>query len=145
MLGPFVALPEFVCGLVGPVIVAAIVAACGPAGRDGAAACSEGDPAAERWGTDCTCCHPEFGVAGSIDPDGPPVSRIVVIDRDGRRAVMSPNPYGNFFRHVRLDPPLEVSVEGPGGASLVMEALAPHGACNRCHGLAGGPPLVAGP
>jgi len=123
----------------------ATLAGCGGPLADDPSTCREGDPAAERWGTDCLCCHEELGVAGSVDPAGPTIARVVVVDGRGRRAVMSPNPYGNFFRHVQLEPPLEIRVEGPDGSVSVMQGLSPHGSCNRCHGQAGGPAVVSGP
>lgn len=125
-------------------VVSSLSLGCGGE-EPGVAVCVDGDPQEERWGADCLCCHEELGVAGSVDRAGPEVARVVVLGADGRRAVMAPNAYGNFFRHVKLDPPLEIWVEGPGGTRRVMEGLAPHGSCNRCHGAQGGPALVAGP
>ncbi|MCI0634787.1 MAG: hypothetical protein L0206_12850 [Actinobacteria bacterium] len=84
-------------------------------------------------------------MAGSIDRTGPPISRVVVIDAAGRRAEMAPNPYGNYFRHLSLEPPLQAEVHGPDGTTLRMKALAPHGSCNRCHRPGGEAPPVRGP
>ncbi|MEK6607557.1 MAG: hypothetical protein AABZ30_07855 [Myxococcota bacterium] len=113
-------------------VTGAFLSACAAAPGEPAANCTEGDPDRERWGTDCSCCHDEFGVAGSVEDD-PSVARIVVVDAKGRRAEMMPNPYGNFFRHLRLDPPLQAQVYGPDGRMLRMKTAAPHGSCNGCH------------
>jgi hypothetical protein len=111
-----------------------------------AAACEPGDPARERWGTNCLCCHSgEFSVAGSIDPSGAPVARIVVTDSVGGRAEMAPNPYGNFFRHNALVPPLTAVAYGPDGRARVMPMPAPHAACNECHHPLGVAPRIVGP
>lgn len=83
------------------------------------------------------CCHAEFGVAGSTDPARRDKVRIVVTDVQGRRAEMVPNPFGNFFRHVRLQPPLAAVLIDASGSTRVMKAKAPHGDCNACHGIAG--------
>ena len=129
---------------------ALLLAACVGGGEPPAAVCDEetttGVLAEERHGTDCVCCHEEFGVAGSIDPAGSSVALVRVVDARGRRAEMVPNPYGNFFRHFALEPPLTVSVQGQDGTWLPMRDPAPHGSCNRCHRAEGGPaPPVAGP
>lgn len=125
-------------------IALAALAGCFGAGED-PPRCEPGDPAHERHGTDCLCCHEEFGVAGSVDLTGAPVALVRVTDARGRTATMAPNPYGNFFRHLQLEPPLAVVVEGPAGDSVKMAALAPHGACNRCHAPSGAAPPIVGP
>ncbi len=130
-----------------PAAVAMLALACascvgGPAEQR---YCSGGDPLRERYGTDCLCCHEELGVAGSVDVDGPPIARVVVTDARGRRAIMAPNPYGNFFRHVRLEPPLEVLVEAVDGRVLEMQSKSPHGSCNGCHRPEGPAWPIAGP
>ncbi len=113
---------------------------------DDAAACDPGDPQRERHGTSCLCCHTgDFTVAGSIDLTGPAVARVEVTDGFGNRAVMSPNPYGNFFRHNPLVPPLRVKVVGPDGSERSMRMPAPHTNCNECHRPGGAAPRIAGP
>ena len=104
-----------------------------------------GDPARERHGSDCLCCHAttEFGIAGSIAP-GSPIDRIVVTDSDGNVADMAPNAYDNFFRHVSLKPPLTARVVFADGTDRTMRELAPHGSCNSCHAESGqAPPIGA--
>jgi len=121
-------------------------AACVPEDEEPSPACADGDPLQERYGTDCLCCHRnEFGVAGSVDlaGDAPPVALVIVEDRSGVRAQMAPNPYGNFFRHVQLQPPLRAWVVGRDGGVAAMGMEAPHGSCNRCHGVT--TPRVRGP
>jgi hypothetical protein len=110
-------------------------------------ACQDGDEHHQRWSTDCLCCHTaEFGVAGSVDPLGAPVARVLVVDAKGAVADMAPNPYSNFFRHLQLEAPLRVTVFSPDGRALTMPALAPSGACNRCHRVEGGTArMVHGP
>jgi hypothetical protein len=96
--------------------------------------CRDGDPNRERWGTSCLCCHThDFGVAGSI-AEGSGVVDILVEDRDGRTAQMSPDIFDNFFRHRKLSPPLVATVTFADGDQRVMPA-APHGSCNGCHGV----------
>src|SRR5438132_11697787 len=76
------------------------VAAGEPRFGDGGAACEVGDESVQRRTTECLCCHrEEFGVAGSVDPLGPPVARLEVVDANGVVAVMAPNAFANFFRH----------------------------------------------
>jgi hypothetical protein len=109
-------------------------------------ACQDGDENEQRWSTDCICCHTEFGVAGSVDPLGPAVARVLVTDVHGAQDDMAPNPYSNFFRHLQLKGPLSVTVFSPDGRALTMPLLAPDGACNRCHRDKGGTaPMVHGP
>jgi hypothetical protein len=111
-----------------------------------AAACEPGDPQRERFGTNCLCCHSgEFGVAGSVDPMGAPVARVVVTDALGNRAEMAPDPYGNFFRHLPLTAPLVAVAFGPDGRARAMPMPAPHAACNECHRPGGAAPRISGP
>jgi len=130
-------------------VASAVCAACAETGdrgaAKGAAACDPGDPADERYGTSCLCCHTgDFTVAGSVDRAAPP-ARIIVVDRAGARAEMSPDPYGNFFRHVPLVPPLTATVIGIDGGSRVMPIAAPHADCNECHRPGGSAPRIATP
>jgi hypothetical protein len=111
-----------------------------------AASCEPGDPKRERYGTNCLCCHTgDFTVAGSIDLLGGPVARVVVTDSAGNRAEMAPDPYGNFFRHAPLIPPLTAVAFGPDGRARAMQMPAPHAACNECHRPDGVAPRIAGP
>jgi hypothetical protein len=106
---------------------------------DGAQACGDGDPAKQRHGVRCLCCHSdEFGVAGSIALEGPPIARVVVTDATGESSTLSPNSFGNFFRHFPMTPPVRAVVYGPSGEAIVMRALSPTPDCNACH-FAGGP------
>jgi hypothetical protein len=110
------------------------------------AGCADGDPSVERFGTDCLCCHKnEFSVAGSIAHDSPPVATVIVEDSVGGSAVASPNPFGNFFRHNRLVPPLRATIIGVDGKAITMSAPAPDGACNRCHRDGGAVPMLHAP
>jgi hypothetical protein len=118
--------------------VTAAACSTGPDGRAGAAVdvgpCGDGDPNHERWGTSCLCCHRhDFGVAGSI-AKGSGVVDILVEDRDGRTAEMSPDIFDNFFRHRKLTPPLVATITFVDGEQRVMRD-APHGSCNGCHGV----------
>ncbi len=111
-----------------------------------AASCDQGDPKRERFGTNCLCCHTgDFTVAGSIDLLGAPVARVVVTDANGNRAEMTPDPFGNFFRHVPLSPPLTAVAFGPDGRARAMQMPAPHAACNECHHPNGVAPRITGP
>jgi hypothetical protein len=114
------------------------------AGSD--AACEQGDPDQERYGTDCLCCHRwEFGVAGSVALEGRPVERIEATDEDGFTVSMAPNPFSNFFRHYPVRGSLDVRVYGPDGGVARMPTRAPDGACNRCHRRGGPAERVHGP
>jgi hypothetical protein len=94
---------------------------------------ADGDEARERASSNCFTCHSQFSVAGTVRTDGPSGTRkIELVDSDGVRAIMYPNPYGNFFRHVRLAPPFEVRVTLNNGTVREMRN-APHGSCNACH------------
>jgi len=94
-----------------------------------------GDPARERHGTSCICCHARtFGVAGSVEHDAG-VESILVVDRDGKTADMATNPHDNFFQHRRLTPPLAAVVIFADGERRTMKSPAPHGSCNACHGV----------
>lgn len=118
------------------------VAACG-AGADedgGAASCEDGDPRVQRHGTDCLCCHAgQFSVAGSLAEDEARVRQIVVTDAAGATLIMAPNPYGNFFRHAPVAPPLRAWIVDDGGQTYAMQAPIDDGACNRCHREGAGP------
>jgi cytochrome c5 len=109
-----------------------------------ASSCRTGPEATQRHGTACLCCHAdEFGVAGSVDPAGPPVARVVVTGTDGDVADMAVNGFSNFFRHFPLATPVRAVVVAPDGRSLAMRELAPSADCNACH-FEGGPmaPIV---
>lgn len=92
--------------------------------------CDGGDPSRERTGTNCFCCHSQFGVAGSAVGA---VDRVIVVGADGKGVDMAVNPYGNFFRHRKLEPPLRARVVLVDGQVREMRGDAPHGSCNACH------------
>jgi len=130
-----------------PLLTVAVAAACGgepapdsastievaPAPPD-AASCRDGTEAMQRHGTACLCCHSdELGVAGSVNPAGPPVARVVVTGADGDVAEMSVNGFGNFFRHFPLATPVRAVVVAPDGRTIAMRELAPSADCNACH------------
>jgi hypothetical protein len=111
-----------------------------------ARACADGDPTGQRHGATCLCCHSdEFGVAGSVDPTGPPIARVVVTDATGDTATMVPNAFANFFRHFPMTPPFRAAVYAPDGRALEMRAAAPSADCNRCHFTGGSMPILRGP
>ena len=127
---------------------------CGDGGDTGSrvvfdrntAGCADGDVERQRHGTECLCCHGgEFTVAGSIATDSRPVRTVIVEDSQGNSAVMSPNPFGNFFRHSPLVPPLRVTIVGEDGKSATMPFLAPDAACNRCHRQGGDASILHAP
>ena len=110
----------------------------------GASSCRDGSESDQRHGAPCLCCHSdEFGVAGSVDPGGPPAIRVVVTGSDGDVADMSVNGFSNFFRHFPLATPVQAVVYGPDGRWVSMRELAPSADCNACH-YGGGPvsPIV---
>ena len=110
------------------------------------AGCADGARETQRHGTACLCCHSdEFGVAGSVDSRGPAVSRVLVADDHGNVADMVPNGFDNFFRHVKLTPPLTASVYGEDGQVLTMQSKASSGDCNSCHGVHGSAAPLHGP
>ena len=110
------------------------------------AGCVDGDLERQRHGTECLCCHgSEFTVAGSIAADSRPVRTVIVEDSQGGSAVMSPNPFGNFFRHSPLVPPLRATIVGEDGKVATMPFLAPDAACNRCHRLGGEASMLHAP
>jgi hypothetical protein len=108
--------------------------------------CVDGDFDRQRHGATCLCCHErEFGVAGSVDPAGPPVARVVVYDARGDVATMAPNSFSNFFRHFTMTSPFRAVAYGPDGRAAWMRQDAPSADCNTCH-YAGGPVgLIHGP
>ncbi len=111
-----------------------------------AAGCPSGDESVQRHGTACLCCHSdEFGVAGSIDPMGSPVARVLVTDSEGSTADLVPNSFGNFFRHFTMTPPLRASVYAQDGRAVTMTADAPSADCNGCHVTGGLAPPIHGP
>ena len=115
--------------------LACLCGACGRAPDEPEpAACRDGSESVQRYGTDCLCCHAEFGVAGSVDHEGPRIARITVLGAEGGKAEMAPNEFDNFFRHIQLTPPLEVTVLGVDGLTSTMPMPADSGSCNRCHG-----------
>ena len=134
-----------------PLVSALATVGCGvaePAPRSAPMTlCRSGDPARERHGTDCLCCHlaGEFPVSGSIDPRGSPVTQVFVRDALGQQLEMAPNAHGNFFRHQAMTPPLEAWVVGPRGAVVKMQGTAPQGSCNRCHQEGGDAAPIHGP
>jgi hypothetical protein len=107
--------------------------------------CSDGPRPEQRYGSTCVCCHAEFGVAGSIDREGPPVSRIVVTDARGDVADTAPNMFSNFFRHFAMTGPFRAVAYGPDGRSIEMQADAPSADCNACHYKGGPVPMIHGP
>ncbi len=108
--------------------------------------CIDGKREEQRHGTACLCCHSaEFGVAGSVDREGPPVVRVVVSDGHGNVADAVPNGFGNFFRHLKLTPPLRATVYGADGRTLTMRAPASSGDCNSCHRRGGEAEPIHGP
>ncbi len=110
-----------------------------------AAACAAGDPNQQRYGTPCLCCHwDEFSVAGSVDRAAQ-IERIVVTDARGEVRNMTPNSFGNFFRHFTLTPPLRAVVYDKSGRASTMRDGAPHGDCNACHGTGGTTRQIHGP
>jgi hypothetical protein len=111
---------------------AVLVSACG-AEADDPAACIDGDEHAQRYGTDCLCCHDEFGVAGSVDKASSEIESVEVTGTEGGLNWMVPNSFGNFFRHHKLTPPLTATVKYADGRVVTMVSKAPHGGCNRCH------------
>jgi hypothetical protein len=127
---------------------AAVASACGDATKPGAPTvaplesaqpCGGGDPAEQRHGAPCLCCHSdEFGVAGSVDRSGPPVAHVIVTDALGESSTLSPNSFGNFFRHFPMTAPVRAVVYGPSGDAISMRELSPTPDCNACH-FAGGP------
>jgi hypothetical protein len=137
------------------------VASCGDAASlqaaEDEASCRDGPPEAERHGADCLCCHRDsFTVAGSVARDDSAHERglaasdaielVVVVDSAGQRTTMGVNPYGNFFQHVPIRPPLRAAVVLADGSERWMGGQAPHGSCNRCHWEAGqARPLGASP
>jgi hypothetical protein len=132
----------------------AVLSGCGSEGSepttfldDGPpAGCVDGDVEKQRHGTACLCCHErEFGVAGSVDLGGAPITRIVVQGSAGRSAEMVPNAFGNFFRHIQLTPPLAAVIYGANGQTRAMKALAPNGDCNGCHRTRGTASVLSGP
>jgi hypothetical protein len=108
--------------------------------------CADGDPTEQRHGATCLCCHSdEFGVGGSVDRGGSPVTRVVVTDARGDVASMAPNLFANFFRHFPMSGPFRAVVVGPDGRTASMKADSPSADCNACH-YAGGPsPPIHGP
>ncbi|HEY8089469.1 MAG TPA: hypothetical protein VIF09_16525 [Polyangiaceae bacterium] len=113
-------------------------------GPPDASGCRNGPESTQRHGTPCLCCHSdEFGVGGSVDPAGAPVTRVVVTGSDGDVADMAVNSFQNFFRHFPLAPPVRAVVYGPDGSAVAMRELAPSADCNACH-FHGGPvsPIV---
>jgi hypothetical protein len=90
----------------------------------------DGDEAKERAGSNCYTCHSQFTAAGTVHTKT--VAKIELVDSEGARAVMYPNPYGNFFRHTPLEPPFDVRVTMKDGSVRAMKN-APHGSCNACH------------
>lgn len=95
--------------------------------------CVQGDKTRERHGTDCLCCHTEFGVAGSIERDTR-VDWVLLTDSEGRYLQIAPNPHDNFFRHAKLRPPIHATLVFADGTVRTMKQDAPHGSCNQCHG-----------
>lgn len=95
--------------------------------------CRDGSEWRQRHGTSCVCCHKEFGVAGSVAHDAG-VATVLVTDRNGREVEIAPNPFDNFFRHARMEPPLRAKIVFNNGEVRAMSEAAPHGSCNACHG-----------
>lgn len=108
--------------------------------------CDDGDPTRQRHGATCLCCHTDdFGVAGSIDPNGSRVDRIVVTDANGEVARMAPNSFGNFFRHFAMTAPFRAVAIAADGRSIAMQGSAPSADCNECHSTNGTVPPIHGP
>ncbi|HEY3234176.1 MAG TPA: hypothetical protein VGJ84_05640 [Polyangiaceae bacterium] len=138
-------LPQFV-------LAAALLWSCGTSkaapwlNDDPGPGCESGAQSEQRYGTACLCCHAdEFSVAGSVERSGAPAARVVVTDSTGVSVDMSPNSFGNFFRHLKLTAPLTSIVYGPDGGALAMQSAAPSGDCNACHRAGGLAPKIHGP
>jgi len=96
--------------------------------------CIDGSEFVQRHGTNCVCCHNEFGVAGSVSHDAG-VVEVLVTDANGVEVAMAPNPFDNFFRHYVLEPPFRAQITLSDGSQRTMDHEAPHGSCNACHGV----------
>jgi hypothetical protein len=83
-------------------------------------------------------------VAGSIDPARPP-ARVVVVDAVGETREMAPNPFGNFFAHYALRPPIRAVAHAADGRAIAMGDPAPHADCNACHADTGPARPIFGP
>ncbi|MEW5850770.1 MAG: hypothetical protein AB2A00_18425 [Myxococcota bacterium] len=125
-------------------LVLASAAACqvpGLAAVD-AGGCEEGNPDEERRGTDCLCCHEEFGIAGTFSRESVPPRWVKVRDATGAVFTMGLNTHGNFFHFTKVTPPIEAWTEdADGGVLNRMQARVAESSCNRCHregGEAGG-------
>ena len=59
---------------------------------------------------------------------------MLLTDVEGRHLQIAPNPHDNFFRHVKLRPPIHATLVYADGTVRTMKQDAPHGSCNQCHG-----------
>jgi hypothetical protein len=110
------------------------------------AGCTTADPAAQRHGSTCLCCHAdEFSIGGSVDPSAAPVEWIVVTDARGDTRKMAPNTFSNFFAHFAMTPPFSAIAYGPDGGAIAMRAEAPNANCNSCHRQGGVTSPIHGP
>ncbi len=112
------------------------------------AECPPGDPARERYGTDCACCHgTQFAASGSVAEEALAlVSHVEMVDRVGQVFILPPNRYGNFFGHRPTpQPPLRAKVVYRDGHESAMQADVGDASCNRCHGSAGSARMIGAP
>jgi len=109
------------------------------------AECPPGDPAQERYGTDCACCHgTQFSASGSIAEEALAlVSHVEMVDRVGQVFILPPNRYGNFFGHRPTpQPPLRAKVVYRDGHESAMQGEMSESSCNHCHVVDGATPLI---
>jgi hypothetical protein len=99
-----------------------------------------------RPGEECIACHHPagsagehwFGAAGTVfDEAGAPAAGVAVtlVDARARQVSDVTNWAGNFYFEQELTSPLQVTISGAAGERTMADAT---GACNSCHGAAGG-------
>ena len=110
--------------------------ACGQSAGEGS---DEGSPTM-RPGEDCTHCHGNFTVAGSVFPTANAATNqgvagvvVTLVDANGKSIALTSNSAGNFYTSEAVQFPADVTVV-TGTTTQTMPA-APNGSCNSCHTL----------
>jgi cytochrome c556 len=131
--------PSLICLLVSIFLLAG----CGGGGHD-----NESDEGGEGGrnalmspGEDCTACHSNFSVAGTVFPAagsatgaGVVNATVVVIDANNQSTSLTTNAAGNFYTTNRLAMPLKQTFVIYNGVKTNMLST-PMGACSSCHTL----------
>jgi hypothetical protein len=100
-----------------------------------------------RPGADCTGCHGNFAIAGTVYPtahepdncigvNGTTGVKVVITGATGQVLTLTPNSSGNFYSNTKVATPFTVKLTN-GANSRMMVSAQTSGGCNGCHTVNG--------